>query len=107
MMPEHSNLSRAASPAKAASEDAARLPVEHRVKSWPHLFEATLAGVKTHELRRASDRDYRVGDTLRLQEFDPIAQRYTTRELTVTITYITSAKFPCALSGDALHPDFC
>jgi hypothetical protein len=107
IVPEHSDLSRATSPAKAVREDATRSPVEHRVKSWPHLFEATVAGVKNHELRRASDRDYRVGDTLRLQEFDPVARRYTARELTVRITYITSAKFPCALSEGALHPDFC
>jgi Domain of unknown function (DUF3850) len=84
-----------------------RPSVEHRVKSWPHLFEATALGVKTHELRRVNDRDYRVGDTLRLQEFDPVTQRYSGRELTVRITYITSAEFPCALSEGGMHPDFC
>jgi hypothetical protein len=84
-----------------------RRSTEHKVKSWPPLFEATLSGAKTHELRRTGDRDYQVGDTLRLQEFDPRLQRYTGRELTVHITYITSAEFPCALSEDSLHTDYC
>lgn len=81
--------------------------VEHRVKSWPHLFALTLSGEKKHELRRVSDRDYQVGDFLLLQEFDPVTQRYSGRELRVKITYMTSAEFPCALSEDALNPEFC
>jgi hypothetical protein len=86
---------------------AERGPVEHRVKSWPHLFASALAGQKKHELRRVSDRDYQVGDFLLLQEFDPTTQRYSGRELRVRITYITSADFPCALSESALNPEFC
>ena len=89
-----------------ASSDTKR-QAEHKVKSWPHLFEAVLSGVKTHELRRVKDRDYRVGDLLRLQEFDPITKIYSGRELAVKITYITSADFPCALSERALSSDFC
>jgi hypothetical protein len=87
--------------------DRSRAPIEHKVKSWPHLFEAALTGAKTHDLRRAEDRDYRVGDILRLQEFDPDTQRYTGRELRVRITYITSAQFPCALSETTLDPAYC
>jgi hypothetical protein len=87
--------------------DCARPRMEHRVKSWPSFFEATLSGVKTHDVRRATDRDYRVGDTLRLMEFDPEKQVYTGREQCVRITYITSAKLPCALSEACLHPDYC
>jgi len=87
--------------------DGSREPVEHVVKSWPHLFEATLTGAKTHDLRRANDRDYRVGDILRLQEFDPDTRRFTGRELRVRITYITSARFPCALSDSSLDPAYC
>jgi hypothetical protein len=87
--------------------DGARPRMEHKVKSWPSFFEATLAGPKTHEVRRMSDRDYQVGDTLRLMEFDPEKQQYTGRELRVRITYITSAKSPCALSDACLDPDFC
>jgi len=84
-----------------------RQPILHQVKSWPHLFEATLSGAKTHDMRRAVDRDYRVDDILCLQEFEPKTGHYTGRELNVRITYITSAEFPCALSGDGLHEDYC
>jgi hypothetical protein len=79
----------------------------HKVKSWPHLFEATLSGAKTHDMRRSTDRDYRVGDVLCLQEFEPSTDSYTGRELNVRITYITSSEFPCALSGDGLSDGYC
>jgi hypothetical protein len=91
----------------SSHSDSVRPRMEHRVKSWPSFFEAALAGVKTHDVRRMTDRDYQVGDTLRLMEFDPEKQDYTGRELSVQITYITSAKLPCALSEECLHPDFC
>lgn len=84
-----------------------RSGIEHRVKSWPPLFDAALSGAKTHDMRKSTDRDYRVGDALRLQEYDPVSGRYTGRELLTEITYITSTNFPCALSGDGLHPDYC
>lgn len=70
------------------------------MKSWPRLFEATLRGAKTHEVRKSRERDYQIGDLLRLQEFDPEVQQYTGRELVVRITYLTSAEYPCALSED-------
>jgi len=89
------------------NRDSTRPRMEHRVKSWPSFFEPTLAGVKTHDVRRMTDRDYQVGDTLRLMEFDPEKRQYTGRELCVRITYITSAKLPCALSEACLHPDYC
>jgi hypothetical protein len=91
----------------SAHSDSARPRMEHRVKSWPGFFEATLAGTKTHDVRRMNDRDYQVGDTLRLMEFDPEREQYTGRELRVRITYITSAKSPCALYDACLDPDYC
>ena len=84
-----------------------RVSLEHKVKSWPQFFEATLSGAKTHEVRRSTDRDYQVGDKLRLQEYDPETSAYTGRELVVLITYKTSADMPCALSDECLHSDFC
>src|ERR1700677_3723747 len=82
-----------------------RSPIEHKVKSWPQFFEAALSGAKTHEVRRLTDRDYRVGDKLRLKEYDPATNTYSGRELVVRITYMTSAEMPCALSEECLHPD--
>lgn len=86
---------------------AEREPIAHAVKSWPHLFATALTGERTHELRRSTDRDYRVGDTLVLCEFDPASQTYTGREHEVVITYITSAANPCALSDSGLASGFC
>lgn len=80
---------------------------EHRLKSWPQFFAAIRSGEKKHDLRRADDRNFRVGDTMLLEEFDPAIQRYTGRKTRVRITYITSPGSPCALSEGALHPDFC
>jgi hypothetical protein len=98
--------------AGAASERTSALArpregVTHHVKSWPALFEATRRGEKKHELRRTTDRDYRVGDILTLQEYDPETTKYTGRELSVRITYVTSARTPCALSDASLDPDYC
>jgi Domain of unknown function (DUF3850) len=95
------------SPTRSKRSAGPRDIVQHQVKSWPQFFELILSGKKTHELRRIDDRDFRVGDLLLLQEFDAKTNRYSGRELTVRITYITSADLPCAYSEDALHPDFC
>lgn len=84
-----------------------RPSVEHEVKSWPHLFEATLTGAKTHEMRRSGERDYRVGDVLRLREYDPDVGCHTGRELRLLVTYVTSAENQCALSGEGLGTGFC
>ena len=78
----------------------------HVLKSWPQFFEAIATSQRVHELRR-NDRDYAVGDTLLLQEFDPVEGRYSGRELRVQVTSMTSADVPCAVSGEGLHPDFC
>ncbi|MFH6786298.1 DUF3850 domain-containing protein [Methylobacterium sp. MA0201] len=87
--------------------EAVRQSRVHEVKSWPHLFEATLNGTKKHDMRRASDRDYNVGDFLLLKEFDPKKGTYTGRQLRAKITYITSAEFPCALSAQGLSEGYC
>lgn len=84
-----------------------RRPMRHVVKSWPEFFQAILDGRKRHELRRASERDYRVGDTLHLREYEPQDARYTGREQRVLITYITSSDYPCALSEGALADGYC
>jgi hypothetical protein len=82
-------------------------PKTHELKCWPEFFAAIALGKKRHDLRRATDRDFRVGDTLLLREFDPAIDTYTGSTLQVIVTYVTSAEMPCALSEQALHPDFC
>jgi hypothetical protein len=76
---------------------------DHELKSWVGLFEPIYNGEKTHELR-VLDRDYRVGDILRLREFNPTEHNYTGRDCYVEVTYITSSQHsPCAFSPIALH----
>jgi len=61
----------------------------HTLKTWPTYFEATKDGTKTFEVRVA-DRDFRVGDTLDLREYDPDTKRHTGRALARRISYILS-----------------
>jgi hypothetical protein len=82
-------------------------PETHRLKCWPEFFDPIRRGLKAHDLRRADDRAFAVGDRMLLEEYDPETASYTGRSVIVRITYITSADLPCALSQDALHPDFC
>lgn len=93
--------------AGTSARSLARAPVTHRLKCWPKFYEAIRVGRKRHDLRRSSDRDFRVGDQLLLCEFDPEQSDFTGREQLAEVTYITSADLPCALSHDALHSDFC
>jgi len=79
----------------------------HRLKCWPEFFEPIKRGAKTHDLRRADDRVFSIGDRILLEEYDPENSSYTGRTAIVRITYITSSDLPCALSQDALHPNFC
>lgn len=81
--------------------------VSHELKCWPEFYDAVVSGQKKHDLRRADDRSFEVGDLVRLREYDPRAMRYTGRTRTVEITYITKKELPCALSEEALHPAFC
>lgn len=92
---------------EAQKSENARSAVTHELKCWPKFFAAIARGEKRHDLRRATDRDFRLGDRLLLREFDPERDAYTGKTQLVTITYITSADLPCALSKQALNPDFC
>jgi ASC-1-like (ASCH) protein len=65
-----------------------RIPVKHRLKTWPEYFEAVLSGKKTFEIRK-NDRGFQVNDLLLLQEYNPKTEEYTGRELLVEVTYIT------------------
>ena len=84
-----------------------RASLTPELKCWPAFFGAIAAGDKRHDLRRSTDRDFRVGDLLLLREFDPDSCAYTGRTQKVAVTYVTSADMPCALSEQALHPEFC
>ncbi len=82
------------------------MPKVHNVKSWPQYFAPIKEGQRTHDLRR-NDRDFQVGDTMLLAEFDPQSQKYTGETCEVEITSMTSMSQPCAVSSEALDPAFC
>lgn len=71
----------------------------HQLKIHPEYFKEVLLGHKTFEIR-LNDRNFQVGDTLILQEYNPITQTYTGRQLARVVTYI--------LHGPAfgLQPDY-
>lgn len=62
----------------------------HELKTWPEYFQAVLTGLKTFEVRE-NDRDFQVGDVLRLREYEPIPMTYTGRECFRTVTYVAKA----------------
>lgn len=60
---------------------------EHKLKIYPEYFEAVRSKQKTFEIRK-NDRDYQVGDSLILQEFDPNIEAYTDESVSASVTYI-------------------
>jgi hypothetical protein len=77
----------------------------HEVKSWAHFFDAIVRGVKLHDLRK-DDRDYKVGDILKLMRYDIVKGEFTGETCEVFISYITSNKYPCAYSSAVLPHDY-
>jgi hypothetical protein len=61
--------------------------MEHTLKTWPEHYQEVADGRKTFELR-LNDRPYAVGDTLLLQEYEPLEHAYTGRALRVLVTHI-------------------
>ncbi len=61
----------------------------HHLKIWPAEFQAVIERRKTHEIRE-DVRNYKVGDGLRLKEWDPATKLYTGRSTLVGITYKTA-----------------
>lgn len=66
---------------------------KHELKVWPAFFEPLLFGGKSIEIRKGYDRNFQIGDTLILREFDS-NNGYTGREVTRVITYkISDSEF--------------
>lgn len=70
----------------------------HELKIWPEYFLPIIKKEKTFELRKA-DRDFKVGDKLKLNEYDPETKTYSGRSAIVKVTYI--------LDGLLAIPDTC
>ena len=62
--------------------------MEHKLKIEPRYFMEVYEKRKTFEIRK-NDRDFKVGDTLILQEYMKEHRQYTGNVLRRKITYIT------------------
>lgn len=71
----------------------------HELRTLKPYFEDVLSGIKTFEYRN-NDRDFAVGDELRLKEIYPFSMEYTGREYSVKVEYILK-NFP------GLPKDYC
>lgn len=58
----------------------------HELKTWPQFFEAVATGKKTFEVRKA-DRQFAVGEVIRVREWDPASGEYTGRICHKAISY--------------------
>lgn len=63
-----------------ASGREGRDPITHDVKTWPDAYDAVYADWKPWEFRK-NDRDYRVGDTLRMLRWSPETETFTGEEM--------------------------
>jgi len=65
---------------------------KHDLKILPAYFDAVLDGSKTFEIRDNRDRGFQKGDLVVLRELDVGVgyQRYSGREITKQITYVTN-----------------
>ena len=62
---------------------------KHELKTVNPYFDKVWEGLKTFEVRE-NDRDFKVGDTLILKEWDYKNELYTRREIRAEVTYILS-----------------
>jgi hypothetical protein len=67
-------------------------PRVHVLKTWPGPFAQVRAGLKKYEVRRL-DRDFRVGDELKLVEYDAGLNTYSGEALRARITTITKGEW--------------
>lgn len=71
----------------------------HRLKTRPEFFQAVWLGIKPFEFR-VNDRDYQTGDVLILEEFEPLENDYSGREITAQVTYnLQHPTFPAIPDG--------
>ena len=63
--------------------------MEHTLKTWPVFFADVETGANNFEIRK-NDRNFQVGDFLRLEEFEPLTGKYSGDWIKVQINYIVS-----------------
>ena len=63
--------------------------MHHTLKTWVEPFEFVWDGRKTYEIRK-NDRDFNVGDIVKLAEWDRDKEEFTGRYIEGPITLLTS-----------------
>lgn len=72
----------------------------HELKTVNPHFTDVWEGRKTFEIRK-NDRDFKIGDSLILKEYDPSTDSYSGRKITCQITHILQG-------GEyGIDPDYC
>lgn len=87
MTPDNPSTASTDTPSTQSFQRVERPPITHELKTWQSYFHALYDGSKNFEVRKF-DRDFRVGDYLRLRETEYGSGAYTGRELTKRVTYI-------------------
>jgi len=65
----------------------------HKLKTWPVYFDAIWDGLKSFEVRK-DDRNFKEGDILFLEEYDPERDEYSGCKIVAEIVYkMTGGKF--------------
>lgn len=77
---------------------------EHDIKVWPPYYAAIEADEKLFEVRK-NDRDYQVGDVLRMREYAPGPDEYTGKQMRRKILYMISGDEPLGFAF-GLRPGF-
>ena len=72
---------------EGASAATTRFGRVHELKTWPAYFKDVKLGIKPFEVRR-DDRDFRVGDTLWLREYEPQGRNFTGEFVHKRVTYV-------------------
>ncbi len=75
--------------------------MNHDLKEWPEQFGALVGKLRKHEVR-FHDRDFKLGDTLTIREYNPVANFYTGR---VAVCKVTSFQIIPAMAETVCSMD--
>jgi hypothetical protein len=75
----------------------------HELKIWPEYFYPVSKGIKTFEVRK-NDRGIKVGDVLKLREWNDKLRQYTGQEVQMKVTYMLDWMYMPGYSVMAIIP---
>lgn len=58
------------------------------LKTWPEYYAKILSGEKPFDVRKGSDREYKVDDIVKFLEWDPEKKAYTGASCAFLVTYV-------------------